>query len=129
MAHATENSKIGYITIAMVHQRAEARLIAAKLEAAAIECLLVDEPASAPRPFGKLGVGEIKIQVKRQDVSRALPLLHVGGDTAGASAPVNDDAPRRVPRASFHLTGWKRTVLEAAALIAVAGLLALLLFY
>ena len=129
MAHATENSKLDYITIATLHQRREARLIAAKLAAAAIDCLLVDERDTAPRPFGKPGGGEIKVQVKRQDVSRALPLLHVGGDAAGASAPVNDDAPRRAPRASFRFTGWKRTVAEAAAIIGVAGLLALWLFY
>ncbi len=128
MAHATENSKLGYITIAMVHQRGEARLIAAKLEAAAIDCLLVDERDTAPRPFSKPGVGEIKVQVKRQDVARALPLLHVAGAAAGARASVGDP-PRRVRRASFHFTGWKRTVAEVIALIAVAGLLALLLFY
>ena len=128
MAHATENSKIGYITIATVHQRQEARAIAAKLAAAAIDCLLVDEPDTAPRPFGDRGTGEIKVQVKRQDVSRAVPLLHDRGGAAGASATV-DDAPRRVQRASFHFTGWKRTVAEGFALIAVAGLLALLLYY
>ena len=128
MAHATENSKLGYITIATVHQRQEARSIAAKLAAAAIECLLVDERDTAPRPFGKLGVWEIKIQVKRQDVSRALPLLHDRGDATGTSAPV-DNARRRMQRASFRFTGWKRTVAEFAAIIAVAGLLALWLFY
>ena len=95
MAHAKDNSKVGYITIATVHQRQEARLIAAKLEAAAIDCLLVDERDTAPLAFGKLGVGEIKIQVKRQDVARTLPLLHVEGDKSGASATA-DDAPRRI---------------------------------
>jgi hypothetical protein len=128
MAHATENSKIGYITIATVHQRQEARLIAAQLAAAAVECLLVDERDTAQLALGKLGLGEIKVQVKRQDVTRALQLLHGQGDEANTSATV-DDAPRRVRRASCHFTGWKRTVAEFAALIAVAGLLALLLFY
>jgi hypothetical protein len=128
MAHATENSKIGYITIATVHQRQEARLIAAKLEAAAIECLLVDERASASRSLGKLGGGEIKVQVKRLDVTRSLQLLQSQGSEASTSAVV-DDAPRRVQRASFRFTGWKRTVAEFAAIIAVAGLLALLLYY
>ncbi len=126
MAHATENSKIGYITIATVHQRQEARSIAAKLAAAAIECLLVDERNTAQRALGKLGLGEIKVQVKRQDVKRALQLLHGQGDEANARG---DDLPRRVRRASFRFTGWKRTVAEFAAIIAVAGLLALLLFY
>lgn len=128
MAHATDKPKVGYITIATVHKRQEARQIVAKLEASAIECLLVDERGTAPRPFGKPGVGEIKVQVKRQDVTRALPLLHDPGGAARTSATA-DDAPRRVQRASFRFTGWKRTVAEIAALIAVAGLLALLLFY
>ena len=128
MAHAKDNSKVGYITIATVHQRQEARLIAAKLETAAIDCLLVDERDAAPLAFSKLGVGEIKIQVKRQDVARTLPLLHVEGDKSGASATA-DDAPRRVPRVSFRITGWKRHVAEFVAIIAVAGLLALLLYY
>ncbi len=128
MAHATENSKIGYITIATVHRRQEARLIAAKLAAAAVECSLVDERDTAQLAFGKRGGGEIKVQVKRQDVARALPLLHGRSGPAGTNAVV-DDAPRRVPRASFGFTGWRLTVAEGFALIAVAGLLALLLYY
>jgi hypothetical protein len=129
MAHATENSKIGYITIATVHQRQEARLIAANLAAAAIECLLVDERDTAQLTFGKRGGGEIKVQVKRLDVTRSLQLLQGQGSQTSTSATVNDAAPGRVPRASFRFTGWKRTMAEAAAIIAVAGLLALLLFY
>ena len=129
MAHAKDNSKVGYITIATVHQRQEARLIAAKLEAAAIDCLLVDERDTAPLAFGKLGVGEIKIQVKRQDVTRSLQLLQGQGSQAGTSATVNDAAPRRMPRVSLRITGWKRHVAEFVAIVAVAGLLALLLYY
>ncbi|MSP37681.1 MAG: hypothetical protein EXR70_04240 [Deltaproteobacteria bacterium] len=125
MAHAADNSKLGYITIATVHRRQEARLIAAKLEAAKIECLLVDDRDAAT---GALGTGEIKVQVQRQDVARALPLLRDGGDEVSTSAPI-EAKPKHVPRITFALTGWKRTALEVVTLISLAGLLALWLFY
>lgn len=128
MAHATDKPKLGYVTIATLHDRQEARQITAKLEASAIECLVVDERGTAQLALGKLGFGEIKVQVKRQDVTHALQLLHGQGDEAGTNATM-DDSPRRVRRIHNAFTGWKRTVLEVAALIALAGLLALLLFY
>ena len=128
MAHATDNSKLGYVTIATVHGRTDARAIAAQLEAAAIECLLVDERGRAQLALGELRLGEIKVQVNRRDVSRALQLLR-GHENQSSVSAAERDSPRREPRRFDRITGWKLTLLEAAALIAVAGLLALLLYY
>jgi hypothetical protein len=127
MAQSKDKPKLGYVTIATVHRREEARVIAAKLAAASIDCSLVDERDTTQLAFGKLGLGEIKVQVNRQDATRALQRLHDQGGETNTSATA-DDSPQCVQRLHNYFTGWKLTVLEGAALIAVAGLLAMLLY-
>jgi hypothetical protein len=128
MAHATDRPKVGYVTVATVHDRHEARAIAEKLEAAAIECLLINERSMAPLALGKLGLGEFKVQVTRRDVSRALQLLRGQVDKSKLTV-VDAGSAWRVRRMLEGLSGWKLTMLEAIALVAVAGLLAMLLYY
>jgi hypothetical protein len=128
MAHATDRPKVGYVTVATVHDRHEARAIAEKLEAAAIECLLVDERGTIPLGLGKLGLGEIKVQVTRRDVSRALQVLRGQVDKSKLTV-VDTGAPGPIQRIVDALTGWKLILLQAIALVAVAGLLAMLLYY
>ncbi|HYA28488.1 MAG TPA: DUF2007 domain-containing protein, partial [Acidobacteriota bacterium] len=108
MAHATDRPIVGYVTVATIHDRQEARAITAKLEAAAIDCLLVDERGMASLALGKLGLGEIKVQVNRRDVSRALQILRADANKPSIIlAPV--DSARRLQRVFGRLTGWKLT--------------------
>jgi hypothetical protein len=127
MAKATEKSTIGYVTIATVGSRDDARRITNKLESAGIECSLIDERSSMIGGLGRLRFGGIKVQVERSNVMRAVQLLK---DKA------NDDASKLQHRTfgrhafRFHLglNGWQRAAIEITAIVAVAMLLAAWLF-
>jgi hypothetical protein len=122
MADAADKPRISYVTIATLHDRAEARLIASLLAAAGIRCLLTDESeVIAGAPAGDRRV-EFKVQVSRGDVSRALELLN---NHARASSPSVVGPPRRRV-VSIHIGTGRGLVLTLIGLIGAAGLLALL---
>ena len=58
MANATDRAKAGYVTVSTVRSREEANRLAKQLEAAGIECALVEERLTVPAggrpvPFGR----------------------------------------------------------------------------
>jgi hypothetical protein len=128
MANATEKPKVGTVTIATVGSRDEARRITAKLQSARIESLAIDERVSALHDLNKLRFGGIKIQVSRSDAACAVRLLRQKGEDDNSSLHRDARAKRWYP-VQLRLNGWKRTVIEVAAVVAVAALLAALLFY
>src|SRR5215475_12019502 len=121
MAKATEKRRVGYVTIATVRSRDEARRIASKLEPAGIASLLAMEPDPATRwPMG-LRFGGIKVQVLRPDARRAVQLLRQKEDEPGKH---DSDFPAVKRWHRLRIAGWKRTAVELLGIIAVAGLLA-----
>ena len=122
MADATDKPRISYVTIATLHDRAEARPIVSILAAAGIRCLLTDEnEVVAGAPAGGRRV-EFKVQVSRADVSRALELLN---DHARATNPPMVRSARR-HAVNFRIASGRGLVLALIGLIGAAGLLALL---
>jgi hypothetical protein len=128
MGNPTKTSKVGSVTIATVKSRAEARRIATQLEAAGIDCSLMDERAATAGGLGQTRVGGIKVQVDRGDVRRAVQLMgeKVGHTGAGLS---ERHSLRSASRFWLKIDGWKLAAVEIAAIVACAGLLARFLFY
>jgi len=126
MAKATDQSKAGSVTVATVRAREEAQLIASKLEAAGIACVLTVE-RDPVRPTQGHGFKEIKVQVSRADALRAVQLLRDKED---------DATPRRredefvAQRSAARLRGgdWRQAAMGLIALVGLAVLLAAWLF-
>ena len=128
MANAAEKPQVGTVTIATVKSRAEARRITSRLQSAGIGCLLIDERGAPVGGLGQLQFGGIKVQVRRADVTRAVQLLGGIGNNAGAGSPGRAH-PRSSWRSPIKLDGWRRTAVEIAAIVAFAGMLAMIFFY
>lgn len=125
MAKASERSRTGNVTVATVRHLGEARQLAAKLEAAGIECAVVEERVTVPPSGGRYIPGGIKVQVDRADIQRALDLLRHKPGAAKSPAASSLDLPSWL---KLPAEGWWRTGIEAAALLATAVALALLFF-
>jgi hypothetical protein len=126
MAKATEKSTIGYVTIATVRSRDDARRMTTKLESAGIECSLIDERSSMIGGLGRLRFGGIKVQVERSNVTRAVQLLR---DKASDGSKPRHGALVRHPFHFRHgLNVWQTAAIEIAAIVALAILLAAWLF-
>ncbi|HWH79245.1 MAG TPA: DUF2007 domain-containing protein [Candidatus Binatus sp.] len=125
MAHATDKPMISFITIATLHSRAEARPIVATLSAAGIRCLLADESKALSGGLTRGRQVEVKVQVNRRDVSRALELLTRRTCTHDPSVA----ASQRRHVIVVHIAAWQRVALRIGAALGAAGLLALLVNY
>ena len=125
MAKATERAKAGHVTVSTVRSRDEAARLAAQLEAAGIECALVEERLTVPAGAGRYPAGGIKVQVDRSHAKRAIELLRQQhGELNLAANEVSS------PRTRFHLPadGWLRTSLEVGVIVAAATILAVTFF-
>ena len=123
MAKATDRPKAGDVTVSTVRSRGEARGLAAQLEAAGIECALVEERLTAGG--GRYRSGGIKVQVDRNDAKRAIELLRA---QHGALNPAAINAPGSRARFQLPADGWLRTSLEAGVIVAAATILAVTFF-
>ena len=130
MAKATDQSKTGYVTIATVRSRAEARQIVAKLESAGIESLLNVERAADSASTKYRWFSGVKIQVSRSDVPRALHTLQLSRAEPDENAPRRrrSENTTRSSRFQLNLHNWQEAAIVVGALIAVAALLALWVF-
>ena len=124
MAKATDAAKTGSVTIATVRRREEARQVATRLEAAGIEWAIVEERLTVPASGGRYRPGGIKVQVDRSDAKRAIELLR---EQHGA-APAPNRSFRVGAKRQLRAGGWRRTALEASAILALATLLAVVFF-
>lgn len=125
MAKATDQSKTGNVTIATVRRREEARQVTVRLEAAGIECAIVEERLRIAASGGRFPPANVKVQVDRSDAKRAVQLLREQHD----GAPPAADKPVRSPmKLQLPADGWLRTALEVSAILAAATLLAMLFF-
>ena len=75
MAKATDRSKAGNVTVATVRKRDEAYRLVQQLEAAGMECALVEERLTVPAGAGRSRSGGIKVQVDRSVAKQAIELL------------------------------------------------------
>ena len=125
MAKATDRAKAGDVTVATVRSRTEGHRVAAQLEAAGIECVLVVERLTVPAGAGRYPSGGIKVQVDRSDAKRAIELLRA---QHGALNPAVDKPASGRARFQLPADGWLRTSLEVAAIIAAATTLAAIFF-
>ena len=121
MANAAEKRQAGNVTVATVRNEEEALRVTGKLDSSGIKWLKVDERAPGARARRGRGTGEIKIQVSRSDVRRALELLGEKRESARGRAPENETIRGD--------TGWKRSVIEAGAVLLFGVLLGSLLFF
>lgn len=124
MANARDQARTGAVTIATVRIRSEAFHLVRQLEAAGIECTLLEERLAAPSGNDRLASGGIKVQVDRGDVKRAIEHLRLHHYDVNAVA--QPAAPRKQRRR--HGGGWGRVILEGGLLLGVATLLAALFF-
>ena len=127
MAKATEKSTIGYVTIATVRSRENARRMTTKLESAGIECSLIDERSSAIGGLGRLRFGGIKVQVERSNVTRAVQLMR-DKENDDNSKLRHGAFVRHSFRLRLGLNGWQRAAIEIAVIVAAVVLLAAWLF-
>lgn len=123
MAKATDRAKAGDVTVSTVRSRGEAQRMAARLEAAGIECALVEERLTAGG--GRYRSGGIKVQVDRNDAKRAIELLRA---QQGALNPAANKTSEASTRFQLPAGGWLRTGLEVGAILAAATLLAVIFF-
>ena len=128
MSNATKKPEVGSVTIATVGNEEEARRVTAALDSGGIKWSKTKERGSAGEGAAKRPLAGIKIQVRSADARRAVQLLSEKG---GPEQPISSGAaaPRRRVRLNIGVDGWKRSVIEVAALVAVAGLLAAMIFY
>jgi hypothetical protein len=129
MAKATDQSKAGSVTIAIVRGREEAMPIASKLEAAGISCVLTLERDPDRPIIGNRGnkFSEIKVQVSRADAQRAVQLLR-DKENDGAVRPRDDQFVALRSRTWLPVEGWQQAVLGLVSMVGLAALLAAWLF-
>jgi hypothetical protein len=125
MANATNRAKAGYVTISTVRSREEANRLIKQLEAAGIECALVEERLTVPPGSGRHPSGGIKVQVDRSDAKRAIELLREqhGPETARVKVLSGLRTKLWLPA-----EGWLRTALEVGVILAAATTLAMVFF-
>jgi hypothetical protein len=129
MSNATKKPEVGSVTIATVGNEEEARRVTAALDAGGIKWSKTKERGSAGEGAAKRPLAGIKIQVRSADARRAVQLLSEKGGDERPPISSGAAAPRRGVRWNIGIDGWKRSVIEVAALVAVAGLLAAVVFY
>jgi hypothetical protein len=129
MAKATDQSKAGSVTVAIVRGREEAMPIARKLEGAGISCILTVERDPDKPIIGNRSnkFSEIKIQVSRADAARAVQLLRAK-ENDGAVRPRDEEFVARRSRTWLPLKGWQQAVLGTVVMVGFAALLAAWLF-
>lgn len=125
MAKASDRSKTGTVTIATVRRRDEARQLAERLEAAGIECAIVEERLNVVASGGRLQPANVKVQVDRSEAKKAIELLR---ERPGAAPLADPKASASRVKLRLPADGWLRTALEVCAILAVATLLAALFF-
>jgi hypothetical protein len=127
MSNATKKPEVGNVTIATVGSEDEARKVTVALESGGIKWSKTKERGSAGIGPAKRPLAGIKIQVSAADARRAIQLLSEKG---GSVRPVSPRiaSTHRLTRWHVGLDSWKRSAIEVAALVAVAALLAALLF-
>lgn len=114
------------VTVATVRDTVEARRIKTELESAGLRCELCSEAAAADQ-WVKARAGGIKIQVDGTQSRRAIELLTALGKSATASDNKGSGGRDRL---KITLPGGPglRIALAMLALIALAGVLAVLFF-
>ena len=125
MAKATDRAKAGYVTVSTVRSREEANRLAKQLEAAGIECALVEERLTVPAGGGRYPSGGIKVQVDRNVAKRAIELLR---EQHGELNPAIGKVSSVRSRISLPADGWLRTSLEVGGILAAAAILAVVFF-
>lgn len=128
MSNATKKPEVGNVTIATVGSEEEARRVTATLDSAGIKWTKTKERGATGEGAAKRPLGGIKILVSSSDARRAVQLL---GEKGSNERPVSTRAnpARRFTRWHIGIDGWKRSAIEVVALVAVAGLLAAVVFY
>ncbi len=66
------------ITIGRFNRLLDAYLIASRIESEGIECFLPDKSFAKPLNNHFIGTSEIKLQVRKEDATRALRILNGG---------------------------------------------------
>jgi hypothetical protein len=129
MSNATKKPEVGHVTVATVGTEEEARRVTAALEAGGIKWTKTRERGSTGEGAAKRPLAGIKIQVGSSDARRAVQLLgEKGGHEPPPPRSPSSATKRRRARWNLGVDGWKRSAIEVAALVAVAGLLAALVF-
>ena len=95
MAKATDRSKAGNVTVATVRKRDEAYRLVQQLEAAGMECALVEERLTVPAGAGRSRSGGIKVQVDRSVAKQAIELLR---EQNGAAISTENEFHPETPR-------------------------------
>jgi len=125
MANASDRAKAGSVTVATVRRRDEAHRLVKQLEAAGIECALVEERLTVPAGSGRSPSGGIKVQVDRSAAKRAIELLR---ERHSELSPVADKWSGARTRFRLPADGWLRTSLEVGVILAAATALAMVFF-
>ena len=125
MAKATDRAKAGNVTVATVRKRDEAYRLVQQLEAAGIECALVEERLMVPAGVGRSRTGGIKVQVDRSVAKQAIELLREQHGSADSAVKPSLGFRMKV---RLPADGWLRTGLEVGAILAAATILAVWFF-
>ncbi len=125
MANARDRARAGTVTISTVRSREEAFRMVNQLDAAGIECALLEERLTVPADGQRYPAGGIKVQVDRSDAKRAIELLRAHHYEVNAAVN-QESAPRKRHRRSAG--GWGRTALEVGLILGTATLLAVWFF-
>lgn len=131
MAKTTEKFRNGYVTVATVRSRNEARKLTTKLTAAKIETLVIDAREPKDRRGKLFPAGEVKVQVDRAQVQAALEVLRSAAGAAEAGSPNRPSRPAHLDEmrpVSIGAGGWKKAALQIAAMVGAAALLGVLMF-
>jgi len=128
MSNATKKPEVGTVTIATVATEEEAQRVTNALDSGGIKWTKTKERGSTGQGAAKRPLAGLKIQVSSADARRAVQLLSEKGAHERPSSP-GRAAARPGIRWRIGADGWKRSAIEVAALVAVAGLLATLVFY
>lgn len=125
MANATDRAKAGYVTVSTVRSREEANRLARQLEAAGIECAVVEERLMLSPGGRRYPSGGIKVQVDRGVAKRAIELLREQHGSENATVKVSSGLATKL---RLPADGWLRTVLEVGLIVAAATTLAVMFF-
>jgi hypothetical protein len=68
-----------WITIKTFTYPTEVAVLRSRLESEGIECFVQDELITQINPFYSNAVGGVKLQVRKEDVERAMEILKEGG--------------------------------------------------
>ena len=125
MAKATDRAKAGHVTVSTVRGRTEAHGLAKQLEAAGIECALVEERLTVLAGADRYRSAGIKVQVDRSVAKRAIELLR---EQHGELKPAANNVSGALSWFQLPADGWLRTALEVGVILAAATILAVVFF-